>query len=167
MHFSSANWQVYLQSSLLHFSSTYQAGPVTWLQQSTKSATHCNASQIKKIAVGLFGGKRTRLTIQQPRHVRILNFSSGFASLLRCTEYVKCSMMELPSQRWCSVSPQDWRFPIWQRWRQATATSTAPAQLRVTAESSTATAAQHRHLSQLSDGATQPLGDTAESTDTV
>ena len=53
------------------------------LQQSTKSATQCNAKQIKKIAVGLSGGKRTRLTIQQPRHVRILNFSSGFASLLR------------------------------------------------------------------------------------
>ena len=45
LHFSSANWQVYLQSSLLHFSSTYQAGPVTWLQQSTKSATQCNAMQ--------------------------------------------------------------------------------------------------------------------------
>ena len=52
----------------------------------------------------------------------------------------------------------------------STATSTAPAQLRVTAESSTATAAQHSHLSQLSDGATLPLADTAdtaESTDTV
>ena len=47
LHFSSANWQVYLQSSLLHFSSTYQAGPVTWLQQSTKSATQCNAKQIR------------------------------------------------------------------------------------------------------------------------
>ena len=45
MHFSSANWQVYLQSSLLHFSSTYQAGPVTWLQQSTKSATQCNVDK--------------------------------------------------------------------------------------------------------------------------
>ena len=45
LHFSSANWQVYLQSSLLHFSSTYQAGPVTWLQQSTKSATQRNAMQ--------------------------------------------------------------------------------------------------------------------------
>ena len=62
------------------------------LQQSTKSATQRNAMQIKKIAVALSGGKRTRLTIQQPRHVRILNFSSGFASLLRCTEYAKCSI---------------------------------------------------------------------------
>ena len=51
--------------------------------------------QIKKIAVALSGGKRTRLTIQQPRHVRILNFSSGFASLLRRTEYVKCSIAAL------------------------------------------------------------------------
>ena len=116
--------------------------------------------QIKKIADALSGGKRTRLTIQQPRHVRILNFSSGFASLLRRVREV----FHRSAGAQCRPKIGGFQFG------RGGGKPQLQAQLRVTAESSTATAAQHSHLSQLSDGATLPLADTAdtaESTDTV
>ena len=47
LHFSSANWQVYLQSSLLHFSSTYQAGPVSRLLNPSTINQICNAMQCR------------------------------------------------------------------------------------------------------------------------
>ena len=113
LHFSSANWQVYLQSSLLHFSSTYQAGPVTWLQQSTKSATQCKAD--KEDSRCAFWWKKN------PFNHSTTPACSDFKLFLRICVFVASplSTWSVPSQRWCSVSPQDWRFPIWQRRRQA------------------------------------------------
>ena len=90
-------------------------------------AFHCNGMQLVRIT-----GKKSPRSIG---HLEMSKLSETFLLICPFVASGARSTWSVPSQ-WCSVSPQDWMFPIWQR-QEATTTSTAQLHVTVATDCST------------------------------